>query len=76
MVQLLVVAVIFFAVRGKEASKVIGWFAAKRKKTIALLRFPKICIFAPLSASRPERVRGWAAKHIKGVESTSYLRLL
>ena len=37
---------------------------------------PKNCIFAPLSAPMPRTGGRRATKHIKGVESTSYLRLL
>ena len=60
-----------------ELSNTLGTFfwcegVLKKKRLLAI---PKIRIFAPLSAPMPRTGGRRATKHIKGVESTSYLRL-
>ena len=61
-----------------ELSNTLGTFflcegVLKKKRLLAI---PKIRIFAPLSAPMSRRGGRRATKHIKGVESTSYLRLV
>ena len=60
-----------------ELSNTLGTFfwceGVLKKKTVSL-QFQKNRIFAPLSAPMPRTGGRRATKHIKGVESTSYLR--